>query len=273
MQPPMPFSPGAELAGEILETAADVTQFKPGQRVLALSAFGGMAEQICVPAERIMPIPDDMAYESAAAFMLTYGTSYHALQQRARLQADETLLVLGAAGGVGLAAVELGRLMGANVIAAASTTEKLNIAQEYGASSAINYSHDNLKDQVRELTAGKGADVIFDPVGGDLFDLCLRAVAWNGRILIIGFASGSIPKIPANLPLLKGASIVGVFWGRFTEKEPAMHRQNTEQLFAWFAAGDIRPKISESFPLKEAADAIAMLAQRRVIGKVVVTIT
>ena len=203
---------------------------------------------------------------------MTYGTSYYALQQRAQLQADETLLVLGAAGGVGLAAVDLGHRLGANVIAAASSTEKLDIAREYGASMSINYSTDSLKDRLRELTDGKGADVIYDPVGGDLFDQCLRAVAWNGRILIIGFASGTIPKIPANLPLLKGASIVGVFWGRFVEKEAALHQQNTRQLFAWYAAGDIRPKISRTFPLKDAADAIAMLAERRAIGKVVVTI-
>ena len=188
------------------------------------------------------------------------------------MQADETRLVLGAAGGVVLAAVDLGHRLGANVIAAASSTEKLDIAREYGASMSINYSTDSLKDRLRELTDGKGADVIYDPVGGDLFDQCLRAVAWNGRILIIGFASGTIPKIPANLPLLKGASIVGVFWGRFVEKEAALHQQNTRQLFAWYAAGDIRPKISRTFPLKDAAEAIAMLAERLAIGKVVVTI-
>ncbi len=272
MQPPLPFSPGAELAGEILQTADDVTQFQPGQRVLALSAFGGMAEQICVAAQTVMPIPAAMPWETAAAFLLTYGTSYYALKQRAQLQADETLLVLGAAGGVGLAAVELGHLMGANVIAAASTAEKLEIAREYGASMSIDYTRDNLKDQMRELTHGKGADVIYDPVGGDLFDQCLRSVAWNGRILVIGFASGTIPKIPANLPLLKGASIVGVFWGRFAEKEPAVHQQNTRQLFSWYAEGKIRPKISRAFPLEDGARAIAMLAERRATGKVVVTI-
>ena len=272
MQPPLPFSPGAELAGEILQTASDVTQFQPGQRVLALSAFGGMAEQICVPAQTVMPIPDAMPYETAAAFLLTYGTSYYALKQRAQLQADETLLVLGAAGGVGLAAVELGHLMGANVIAAASTDEKLQLAREYGAAMSIDYTRDNLKDQMRELTDGKGADVIYDPVGGDLFDQCLRSVAWNGRILIIGFASGTIPKIPANLPLLKGAAIVGVFWGRFAEKEPTTHQQNTRELFAWYAEGKIRPMISRAFPLEDGANAIAMLAERRATGKVVVTI-
>jgi len=272
MQPPLPFSPGAELAGEILQLASDVNEFQVGQRVLALSAFGGMAEQICVSAQTVMPIPDDMPFETAAAFLLTYGTSYYALKQRGQLQPQETLLVLGAAGGVGLAAVELGHLLGAKVIAAASTDAKLDLAQEYGASMTINYARENLKDRMRDLTSGNGADVIYDPVGGDLFDQCLRSVGWNGRLLIIGFASGTIPKIPANLPLLKGASIVGVFWGRFAEKEPAAHRQNTRQLFAWYSEGKIRPKISRAFPLKDGADAIAMLAERRAAGKVVVTI-
>ena len=272
MQPTMPFAPGAELAGEVVETAEGVTHVQPGQRVLAMTGFGGMAEQVCVPSHQVMPIPDDMPYETAAAFMLTYGTSYHALKQRAQLQADETLLVLGAAGGVGLAAVELGHLLGAKVIAAASSAEKLEIAREYGASMSIDYVSDNLKDRVRELTSGKGADVIVDPVGGDLFDLCLRSVAWNGRILIIGFASGTIPKIPANLPLLKGASLVGVFWGRFAEEETALHQQNTRDLFAWYASGDIRPKISASFALANGADALATLAERRATGKVVVII-
>ncbi len=272
MQPPLPFSPGAELAGEILQTASDVTQFQVGQRVLALSAFGGMAEQICVPAQTVMPIPDAMPFETAAGFLLTYGTSYYGLKQRGELQAGETLLVLGAAGGVGLAAVELGHRLGANVIAAASSAEKLAIAQEYGASMSINYAQENLKDRMRELTRGKGADVIYDPVGGELFDQCLRSIAWNGRLLVIGFASGTIPKIPANLPLLKGASIVGVFWGRFAEKEAAVHQQNTRQLFAWYAEGKIRPKISRTFALEDGAAAIAMLAERRATGKVVVTI-
>jgi NADPH2:quinone reductase len=271
-QPPLPFSPGAELAGEILEVADDVAHLKVGQRVLALSSFGGMAEQVCVPSYMVIPIPDAMPFETAAAFLLTYGTSCHALKQRARLQKGETLLVLGAAGGVGLAAVELGNLMGARVIAAASSAEKLAIAREYGASETINYTQESLKEKVKELTAGKGADVIYDPVGGELFDDCLRAVAWNGRILIVGFASGTIPKIPANLPLLKGASLVGVFWGRFAEMEPAVHRQNTQDLFDWYSSGDIRPKISETYPLEDAASAIGRLAERQAVGKVVVTI-
>ncbi len=272
MQPPLPFSPGAELAGEILETADDVTQLVVGQRVLALSSFGGMAEQICVSAHTVLPIPDNMPFETAAGFLLTYGTSYHALKQRAHLQEDETLLVLGAAGGVGLAAVELGKLMGARIIAAASSPEKLAVASEFGAALGIDYSHESLKEKVAELTSGKGADVIYDPVGGELFDECLRAIAWNGRILIVGFASGTIPKIPANLPLLKGASVVGVFWGRFTQMQPEMHRQNTQDLFAWYASGDIRPKISRTFPLEDGASAIGMLANRLAIGKVVVVI-
>jgi len=272
MQPPLPFSPGAELAGEIIETADDVTQLAAGQRVLALSSFGGMAEQICVPAHTVLPIPDNMPFETAAGFLLTYGTSYHALKQRAQLRDEETLLVLGAAGGVGLAAVELGKLMGAKVIAAASSAAKLAVAGEFGADLGIDYAQESLKERVAELTSGKGADVIYDPVGGELFDQCLRAIAWNGRILIVGFASGAIPKIPANLPLLKGASLVGVFWGRFTEMQPELHRQNTQDLFAWYASGDIRPKISRTFPLEEGASAIGMLAKRLAIGKVVVVI-
>jgi NADPH2:quinone reductase len=272
MQPPLPFSPGAELAGKVLEVASDVTQFQPGQRVLALSSFGGMAEQICVPQQVVIRIPDEMAFETAAAFLLAYGTSYYALKQRACLKPDETLLVLGAAGGVGLAAVELGKLLGARVIAAASSTEKLEIAREYGATELIDYKTTALKEQVTKLTGGKGVDVIYDPVGGELFDQCLRSVAWNSRILIIGFASGTIPMIPANLPLLKGASLVGVFWGRFAKEEPAGHMQNITELFDYYAKGDIRPKISATFALEDAPAAIAALAERRAIGKIVVTI-
>jgi len=272
MQPPLPFSPGAELAGEILQTAPDVTRFQSGQRVIALSAFGGMAEQICVPQQVVIPIPDEMPYETAAAFLYTYGTSYYALKQRARLQRGETLLVLGAAGGVGLAAVDLGHLLGATVIAAASSPEKLAMAREYGATQTIDYKQDSLKEQVLELTGGKGADVIYDPVGGELFDQCLRCVAWNGRILVVGFASGTIQDIPANLTLLKGLSVVGVFWGRFAKEEPAAHNQNTKELFDYYAKGDIRPKISGSFTLENGARAIATLSERRAIGKIVVTI-
>ena len=272
MQPPLPFSPGAELAGEIIEVADDVTSFELGQRVVALSAFGGMAEQVCVSQNVVMPAPEEMPFETAAGFLLTYGTSYYALKQRACLKPGESLLVLGAAGGVGLAAVELGNLIGARVLAAASSAEKLKIAREYGAAEIINYEESSLKDQVKELTGGKGANVVYDPVGGQLFDQCLRSVAWNGRILIIGFASGTIPQIPANLPLLKGASVIGVFWGRFAKEEPNEHMQNIKELFDFYAKGEIRPKISAKFALEDGAAAIASLAERRSIGKVVVMI-
>lgn len=272
IQPPMPFSPGAEISGDILEVGDSVTRLKAGQRVLALCGHGGMAEQVCVDANAVIPISDDMDYPTAAGFILTYGTSYYALKQRAALQPGETLLVLGAAGGVGIAAVELGAHMGANVIAAASSAEKLALAKEYGATEGINYLESSLKDKVKALTGGAGADVIFDPVGGPLFDDCLRSVAWNGRILVIGFASGEIPSIPANLPLLKGSSIVGVFWGRFAEREPKAHIANTMALLKMFSDGIVKPHISEQFEFEAAADALRSLAERRAMGKVVVII-
>ena len=272
VRPPLPFTPGAELAGEILAVGDDVSGFTVGQRVLAMTQTGAMAAEVCVPAAAVMPIPDEMDFAIAAGFLLTYGTSWHALKQRAALQAGETLLVLGAAGGVGLAAVELGVALGADVIAAASTAEKLRVAREHGATHGIAYAEDSLKEQVNELTSGRGADVIFDPVGGNIFDDCLRSVAWNGRILVIGFASGDIQAIPANLPLLKGASVVGVFWGRFTSEEPGEHVANTKELLAMYSAGKVRPRVSAKFPLDDAAKAIRALADRRAIGKVIVEI-
>ena len=272
IQPPLPFSPGAELSGEILEVGDKVAHLKPGQRVLAMHHSGCMAEEVCLPAATIVPIPDSMDYVIAASFILTYGTSYHALKQRAALQSGESLLVLGAAGGVGLAAVEIGKLFGAEVYAAASTTEKLELASKYGAKHLINYSESSLKEQVKEMTAGRGVDVIYDPVGGDLFDDCLRSISWGGRILVIGFASGKIPAIPANLPLLKGSSVVGVFWGQFTQREPELSRENTRELLQLFDEGKLKPHVSETYPLEQAADALMALAERRAMGKVVVTI-
>jgi NADPH2:quinone reductase len=271
-QPPMPFSPGAELGGDVIEIASDVAGIKQGQRVIAVTGFGGMAEQICVPAQRVVPLPDAIDYVPAAAFLLAYGTAYHALKQRAELQAGETLAVLGAAGGVGLAAVEIGKLMGATVIAAASTTDKLDLAAEYGADHLINYTNTSLKDGIHEITAGDGADVIYDPVGGELFEQSLRAVAWRGRVLVIGFTSGQISKIPANLPLLKGSSIVGVFWGRFTEEEPEKSAENTAELFRLLQEGKLKPHVSETCPLEESALALEALAARRVKGKIVIKI-
>lgn len=272
VRPPMPFTPGAEVSGTILETGATVKQLRVGQRVLALCGHGGLAEQVCVDENAVISIPDSLDYPSAAAFMLTYGTSYHALKQRAAIRSGETLLVLGAAGGVGLAAVELGVHMGATVIAAASSAEKLALAEKYGAVHSIDYTRTGLKDALKELTAGRGVDVIFDPVGGPLFDECLRSMAWNGRLLVIGFASGEIPSLPANLPLLKGCSVVGVFWGSFTQQEPAVHQRNTGYLLQLVGNGQLQPHISAQFDLAEAAVAINTLADRKALGKIVVNI-
>jgi NADPH:quinone reductase len=272
LQPPMPFSPGAEFAGEIIAVGRNCRNSTVGQRVLAITGFGGMAEEVAVAESSVVPIPDDLDYETAAAFLLAYGTSWHALRQRAALAAGETLLILGAAGGVGLAAVQIGKLMGATVIAAAGTPEKLQLARENGADETVNYTGTRLKDAVRELTSGRGADVIFDPVGGELFDDCLRAVAWRGRILIVGFASGTIQSIPANLPLLKGSSLLGVFWGQFTKLEPQLHQQNTAELITALQRGKLKPHIGAVFPLEQAAQALQMLAERRATGKVVVRV-
>ncbi len=270
VQPDLPFVPGAEVAGRVLETGAGVTGLEPGQRVAALCGHGGLAEQVCVEASRVVPIPDDMGADTAAGFLLTWGTSHHALKQRAELAEGETLLVLGAAGGVGLCAVALGRLAGATVIAAASSADKLELAERHGATHLINYRTESLKDRVRDITGGRGADVIFDPVGGRLFDDCLRSVAWRGRILVVGFAGGEIQQIPANLPLLKGCSIVGVFWGRFVELEPSAHRENLRELFEHVAAGRLTPHVSAVLPLARGVEALESLAGRRAMGKIIV---
>lgn len=272
VRPELPFVPGHELAGEIIESGDGVKGLDVGQRVLAMCGHGAMAEEACVAAARVVPIPDAMDYPAAAGFMLAYGTSYHALKQRAGLSAGETLLVTGAAGGVGLTAVELGRARGATVIAAAGSSEKLALANRRGATHLIDYGRERLKERVREITDGRGADVIYDPVGGALFDDCLRSVAWNGRILVIGFAAGEIQKIPANLPLLKGASIVGVFWGRFAELEPEAQAINTRELLELYRQREIRPHIGEVFPLSQAPAALRTLANRRAMGKVIIEI-
>jgi len=272
IKPPMPFSPGFEFAGDVIEVADNVTDIEPGQRVVAAAFFGGMAEQVCVPYEKVLPLPDFIDYMQAAAFLISYGTSYHALKQRATLQAGETLVVLGAAGGVGLAAVEIGKMMGATVIAAASSADKLELTTQYGADHQINYSDASLKDEIKQITAGRGADVIFDPVGGELFEQCLRAVAWRGRILVIGFTSGQISTVPANLPLLKGSSVVGVFWGRFTEEEPERNAGNTAELFRLLHDGTLKPHVSETYPLDQSAKALQAVAARRAKGKILIEI-
>ncbi|MEE4944886.1 NADPH:quinone oxidoreductase family protein [Pseudomonas alliivorans] len=271
-KPPFPFSPGGEAAGVISAVGEKVTHLKPGDRVMALTGWGSFAEQVAVPNYNVLPIPERMDFTIAAAFSMTYGTSMHALKQRANLQPGETLLVLGASGGVGLAAVEIGKALGAHVIAAASSAEKLDIAKNAGADELINYTDKNLKDEIKRLTNGNGVDVIYDPVGGDLFDQAIRAIAWNGRLLVVGFASGRIPELPVNLALLKGASVVGVFWGSFAQRQPQDNAANFKQLFAWFEEGKLKPLVSQVYPLERAGEAIDALGGRRAVGKVVVSI-
>ncbi|QBF24222.1 NADPH:quinone oxidoreductase family protein [Pseudomonas tructae] len=270
-QPPLPFSPGGEAAGVVSAVGEKAGNLKVGDRVMALTGWGSFAEQVAVPAYNVLPIPAQMDFTTAAAFGMTYGTSMHALNQRGQLKAGETLLVLGASGGVGLAAVEIGKAMGARVIAAASSAEKLAVAKAAGADELINYSQASLKDEIKRLTGGNGADVIYDPVGGDLFDQAVRGIAWNGRLLVVGFASGRIPELPVNLALLKGAAVLGVFWGAFAQRQPADNAANFQQLFAWFAEGKLKPLVSQTFGLAEAGAAIELLGQRKAVGKLVVT--
>ncbi|KPX28631.1 MULTISPECIES: NADPH:quinone oxidoreductase family protein [Pseudomonas syringae group] len=271
-KPPFPFSPGGEAAGVIAAVGENVSHLKPGDRVMALTGWGSFAEQVAVAQYNVLPIPANMDFTTAAAFSMTYGTSMHALKQRANLQPGETLLVLGASGGVGLAAVEIGKALGARVIAAASSAEKLEVARNAGADELINYSETSLKDEVKRLTNGNGADVIYDPVGGDLFDQAIRTIAWNGRLLVVGFASGRIPELPVNLALLKGASVVGVFWGSFAQRQPQDNAANFTQLFAWFEEGKLKPLVSTVYPLERAGEAIDLLGGRKTVGKVVVAI-
>ncbi|MGE8112390.1 NADPH:quinone oxidoreductase family protein [Pseudomonas sp. NPDC086566] len=269
-QPPLPFSPGGEAAGVIAAVGERAGAFKVGDRVMALTGWGAFAEQVAVPFYNVMPIPEHMDFATAAAFGMTYGTSMHALKQRGQLQPGETLLVLGASGGVGLAAVEIGKAMGAKVIAAASSAEKLAVAKAAGADETINYSQASLKEEIKRLTGGQGVDVIYDPVGGELFDQAVRGLAWQGRLLVVGFASGTIPQMAANLVLLKGAAVLGVFWGAFAQRQPEDNAANFRQLFAWHAEGKLKPLVSKTYPLAEAGAAIEALGQRRAVGKLVV---
>ena len=271
LQPPGPFSPGLEVAGDIIEVGAGVDNLQPGQRVTATLMYGGFAEEVVAPAPVMMPLPAEISYEQGAAFPLVYGTAHIALSHRANLQAGETLLVLGAAGGVGLAAVELGARLGARVIAAASTEEKLALAQSYGADDLIQYSCENLSDRIKALTDGRGGDVIFDPVGGDFFDQAVRRIAWEGRYLVVGFASGRIPSLPLNIALLKNASIVGTFWGAYWQHDPATIKRSFAQLMPLIAAGEIKPHIHKTFPLEDAASAMREIMDRRAMGKVLLT--
>ena len=272
VKPPFPFTPGFEVAGEIMEAGEGVTQYKAGDRVIAFTDYGGYAEEVVVRAASCLPIPHNMNFVDAAAFMVAYGTSHLALDHRARLQAGEVLLVHGAAGGVGLTAVEIGKQMGATVIATASTPAKLAIAQQYGADHLINYREENFRDRVKEITDGKGADVIYDPVGGDVFDQSLRCINWEGRLLVIGFASGHIPQAPANLTLVKNCSIVGVYWGAYAIKQPLTLLQSMQTLLGWYSQGKLKPHISATFPLEQVAQAMNMLTNRQSTGKVVLTV-
>ena len=271
-KPDFPFSPGGEVAGMVTEVAPDVTSFKAGDRVLAMTTWGGFAEEVCVDALLASRIPDSMDFLTAAGFLITYGTTIHAFRQRARLQPGETLLVLGAAGGVGLSAVQIGKAMGARVIAAAGSADKLAFAREAGADELVNYTEENLKERVKALTGGNGADVIYDPVGGDLFDQAIRAINWKGRYLVIGFASGRIPALPVNLTLVKGCDVVGVFWGAFVRREPEVSAENNAQLFKWVEEGKIRPHIDHVYPLEKAVDALNDILSRKVKGKIVLKV-
>jgi NADPH2:quinone reductase len=271
-KPSPPFSPGGEVAGVVKAVGAGVENVQPGDRVIAFTAFGGYAEEVLVEAVSLIPMPDSMDFETASAFVMTYGTDIHALKDRAQLQPGETVLVLGAAGGIGLAAVEISKAMGAKVIAAASSEEKLAVCRQHGADDAINYSTEDLKDRVKALTNGQGVDVIVDPVGGAYSEPALRGMAWQGRFLVIGFTAGDIPRIPLNLTLLKGCSIVGVFWGSFAARDPRHNQENLRQLLAWLEEGTLKPRISARYPLERAADALNDIMQRKVTGKAVLVV-
>lgn len=270
MKPSRPFIPGNEVAGTIAAIGPDVSGLRVGQRVVALCGLGGFAERVVAPENRVLPIPDAMDFSTAGGFMLVYGTSMHALADKARTRAGETLLVLGAAGGVGLAAVEIGAAMGMRVIAAASTDEKLALARAHGADIGINYSTADLKAELKRLVP-QGVDVVYDPVGGPLTEAAVRGMAWGGRLLVIGFANGDIPKLPLNLLLLREGEAIGVFWGAFTQRDPARHAENTAQLMRWFEEGKLHPHVGGAYGLDHVRDALADVMERRALGKIVLT--
>ncbi|HEY7984179.1 MAG TPA: NADPH:quinone oxidoreductase family protein [Ktedonobacterales bacterium] len=272
-KPPLPFSPGGEVAGVVKAVGPDVTHVRVGDRVIASSAFGGYAEEVVTSAGALIPIPDGMNFDVASAVVMTFGTCIHALRDRANIQPGERLLVLGAAGGIGLAAVELGKLLGAHVIAAASSDEKLAVCREYGADETINYRTEDLRERVKTLTGGQGVDVVVDPVGGEYAEAALRGMAWNGRYLVIGFTAGEIPRIPLNLPLLKGCAVVGVFWGSFVARDPERNRAHINQVLEWLTSGKLRARISARYPLEQAAAALNAIINRTVTGKVILVPT
>ncbi|MGE5650507.1 MAG: NADPH:quinone oxidoreductase family protein [Bacillota bacterium] len=269
-KPELPFTPGSELAGIVRAVGDGVSHAKPGDKVLAFVSQGAFAQQIVAPAAMVMPMPPGLDFDTAAAVTLTYGTSHHAVVDRAQLKAGETMLVLGAAGGVGLAAIEIGKALGARVIAAASTDEKLAVCKAHGADATINYTTEDLREAIKAATDGKGPDVIYDPVGGVYAEPAFRSIAWRGRYLVIGFANGEIPKLPLNLPLLKGASLVGVFWGEFAKREPKANQAAMRELMGWMAEGKIKPHISGRYALANTAQALNDMAARKVTGKVVI---
>lgn len=270
-KPPLPFSPGSELAGVVKEVGQGVNDFKTGDRVVGFCGHGGFAEDCVAPADRLMPLPAEMPFDVGAAFGLTYCTSLHALQECAHLKSGETLLVLGAAGGVGIAAVEIGKVMGARVIAAASSDDKLEVCKKTGADDLINYANQDLRQRLKELVGDKGVDVVYDPVGGPYSEPALRSTGWAGRFLVVGFAAGEIPKIPLNLVLLRERSIIGVYWGDWSRHDPAGHARNLKQLVQWIAAGKIKPLVSEHVSLADTPAAMKRMTERKVKGKVVVT--
>jgi NADPH2:quinone reductase len=266
-KPPLPFVPGAEFSGTVDAVGAGVTHLKPGDAVAALGGTGGFATHACVDASRLLPLPPGFALEDGAAFAFTYGTSHHALIDRGQLAAGETVLVLGAAGGVGTAALQIAKAAGARVIAAASTDAKCALCRDLGADETLNYTSTDVRAALKEMTGGKGPDVVYDPVGGDLAEPVFRSIAWRGRYLVIGFALGGIPALPWNLPLLKGASIVGVFWGEFVKREPAASAAGLRQLAQWYAQGRIKPVIDQRLPMSELKAAYARMGSRQVMGK------
>ena len=272
-RPPLPFSPGGEVAGVVRGVGAGVSGFADGTRVLAFTGHGGYAEEVIVDAASVVALPEQMDFVTAAGFPITYATSCHALKDRGQLRSGETLLVLGAAGGVGLAAVEIGKILGARVIACASSDEKLALAREHGADALINYAASDLRERIREVTAGKGVDVVYDPVGGGYAEPALRSLAAGGRYLVIGFASGEIPKIALNLLLLKVVSLVGVFWGAFAKAQPQRNAANLAELFRWYTQGRLRPHVSATFPLERYREALDAVVQRKVVGKVVLVMS
>ncbi|MFP6742772.1 MAG: NADPH:quinone oxidoreductase family protein [Alphaproteobacteria bacterium] len=270
-KPEFPFSPGLEVAGTVLKCGKGVRSCKKCDRVMAATSKGGFAEQVVVPASDVFRIPKGLSFEDAAGFPVVYGTAYGALDWRANLKAGETLLVLGAAGGVGLTTVEVGKAKGATVIAAANGADRTALAAEHGADHLIDYSTENLRERVREITDGKGVDVIFDPVGGQLFDVALRCLGWEGRLIVIGFASGTIPQVPANILLVKNCGVLGFYWGAYRRRDPERMKAAYKQLFKWFEKDKLKPHVSQTFPLEQAGEAMRILADRKAKGKIVLT--